>query len=104
MKSTHRLSYENFKGKISKELEIDHLCNNRRCVNPDHLEAVTHLTNIQRGLSGMPNRMKTHCIHGHEFTKQNIVIWKNWRSCRICKIQNCRKYRKNKELEIILIG
>lgn len=45
----HRWSYEHEKGEIPKGLEIDHLCRNRKCVNPDHLEAVCHTTNVERG-------------------------------------------------------
>lgn len=47
--SVHRLSYEQHVGEIAEGMEIDHLCKNRNCVNPEHLEAVTHLTNTERG-------------------------------------------------------
>ena len=45
---SHRYSYMIFKGEISKDLVIDHLCNNKRCVNPDHLELVTQIENLKR--------------------------------------------------------
>lgn len=45
----HRYSYELINGKIEKGMEIDHLCKNHACVNPDHLEKVTKLENIKRG-------------------------------------------------------
>lgn len=48
-KYAHRFSYEKAKGKIPSHLQIDHLCRNRICVNPDHLEAVTQKVNIRRG-------------------------------------------------------
>lgn len=50
MKYAHRLSYEHFKGTIPEDLEIDHLCRTRCCVNPDHLEAVPHAVNMSRGV------------------------------------------------------
>lgn len=46
----HRVSYRHFRGPIADGLELDHLCRNRRCVNPDHLEPVTHLVNMRRAL------------------------------------------------------
>lgn len=84
---SHRLSYENSKGKITSELEIDHLCRNRKCVNPEHLDAVTKRDNILRGIGiGAINSRKTHCIHGHEYTPENTYIRKNQkgRDCRQC--------------------
>ena len=46
----HRVSYELHVGEIPSGLQIDHLCRNRKCVNPDHLEPVTHIENIRRGM------------------------------------------------------
>lgn len=63
----HRVAYEWAKGKIPKGLEIDHLCKNPSCVNPEHLEAVTHHTNILRG-----KQTKTHCLRGHILKGENI--------------------------------
>lgn len=54
----HRLVYEYFKGAIPDGLEIDHLCSVRHCVNPEHLEAVTHQINVSRGNTGKYIRRK----------------------------------------------
>jgi len=91
MVGAHRLSWEIHKGPISKSLQIDHLCRNRKCVNPGHLEPVTCAVNIRRGLTGKglnnhQNR-KTHCQQGHPFSGTNLVInsASHARMCRTCK-------------------
>lgn len=62
----HRWSYARFKGPIPPSLTLDHLCRNRRCVNPDHLEPVTNRENILRGNGPTAeNARKTHCKRGH---------------------------------------
>lgn len=84
----HRVSFEIHKGTIPEGLEIDHLCRNRQCVNPEHLEAVTHKTNVLRGASPMAasSREKV-CFRGHPMTPENY-----YRSpisgkglCRVCR-------------------
>ena len=85
----HRLSYEAFKGNIPEGLEIDHLCRVRCCVNPDHLEAVTHRVNNQRGdtgkATGARNKAKTHCPRGHPYSGLNLYVSsKGARHCRTC--------------------
>lgn len=76
----HQVSYENFIGEIPVGLEPDHLCRNRRCINPRHLEYVTHLENVRRGSKAM----KTHCTHGHEYTITNTGRNHGRRACRAC--------------------
>ena len=77
----HRWSYEHNKGTIPEELTIDHLCHIRHCVNPDHLEAVAHETNMKRSKSATA----THCARGHEYNEINTYRDSNGRRvCRTC--------------------
>jgi len=94
--SAHRFSYELYKGKIPDGKEIDHVCENTRCVNPDHLEAVTHSENISRATYRMDyeNSRKTHCKHGHLLEGDNLRPGQNGRrQCRECARKRDRKRR-----------
>ena len=96
----HRFSYQHFKGPIPKGREIDHLCRNRLCVNPDHLEAVTKKENILRGIGlSAKNAIKTHCKRGHEFTPENTYINQKLgtRCCRHCQRDYQRHLRAKTE-------
>lgn len=91
--STHRVMYEQHKGPIPPGLQIDHLCRNRRCCNPDHLEAVTQKENIMRGISfSAHNARKTACPRGHEYTSDNVV-WDVSRGDRRRKCRECERLR-----------
>lgn len=79
----HQLSYEMFVGDRIPGMHLDHLCREPRCVNPDHLEQVTHGENLRRG--NHRNGRKTHCKRGHEFTPENTYVGpKGNRFCREC--------------------
>ena len=82
----HRAMYELLRGPIPDGMDLDHLCRNRRCVNPEHLEPVTHRENCRRGngWSGR-NARKTHCKNGHALTPDNLVSKGRGRgTCSIC--------------------
>lgn len=89
-KTAHQFSYKYFKGELESGKEIDHLCHNRPCANPDHLEQVTHRVNSQRGekgnraYNGLYESLKTHCPKGHEYNKENTYVYRGSRFCRIC--------------------
>lgn len=73
--AAHRWIYQRLVGPVPAQLELDHLCRNRSCVNPDHLEPVTHKENVLRG-SGVAamHARKTHCIRNHELSGSNLRV------------------------------
>lgn len=94
-KSTHRVAYELLVGPIPEQLQIDHLCRNKPCCNPQHLEPVTVLENMRR----RPDTNKSHCTHGHAMTPANTIIkpradGRFIRNCRVCAIESQRERRR----------
>lgn len=97
----HRLMYEFLVGPIPDGLTLDHLCRNRKCVRPAHLEPVTRGENIRRGIGPQLNRERmlnrTHCKRGHLFAGDNLE-WKKqhktgilYRTCRTCNLLRKKK-------------
>ena len=82
----HRKIYIAQKGVVPDGLQLDHLCRVRKCVNPDHLEPVTHWENQIRGFSPYAIKKKqTHCVNGHEFNDENTYFRKDRPGTRECK-------------------
>lgn len=105
----HREAFLSFKGDIPEGLEIDHLCRNRACCNPDHLEAVTHRENCMRApvhvihghRFGPPRQPQTHCRRGHPMSGDNLYLApKNGaRMCKACVKITCQAYYERQKLK-----
>lgn len=98
-KSVHRVSYTLVNGPLAEGIEIDHLCRNRTCCNPRHLEAVTRLDHASRSIEAR----KTYCLRGHAYTPENTIVKKRGsgrgeiRNCRTCSRDAQRRIRETKK-------
>jgi len=98
--SAHRAAYELLIETVPSGIVVDHLCRNRTCVNPDHLEPVTQRVNLARGLNGQ----KTACPRGHPYSGVNLVLKRTptgvGRACRTCKVEGIRRWRERIRTEV----
>lgn len=95
--AAHRIAYALFKGPIPEGLQIDHLCRTRDCVNPDHMEPVTHAENMRRSAPAQ----KTHCVNGHLLDEANTYVRlgsaSGRRTCRACNRMSQARYLARKQ-------
>lgn len=111
-KRAHRITYERVNGKIPEGLVIDHLCCNKGCVNPNHLEVVSPSQNSKRNYErGMVSFLKTyhlsktHCPQGHPYSGENLRLSKikgrktRARRCKICDAEKTKRYLMRKKIE-----
>lgn len=94
----HRFYYEHLHGVLEPLIELDHLCEIKRCINPSHLEPVTRRVNALRALHNIVtiNANKTHCVNGHEFTPENTYVrpdGKGLRQCKTCAVARTKAWR-----------
>lgn len=93
----HRVVYEMVVGPIPTGLSLDHLCRNRRCVNPTHLDPTDSRTNTLRGVGPTAvNHRKTHCAHGHPLSGDNLLlrVGRVGRDCKECGRTRAREYQR----------
>lgn len=97
----HKWVWEQMGFRVPDGFELDHLCRNRRCVNPFHVEPVTHRENLLRG-EGFParNAQKTTCAKGHPYAGDNLYLTprEGHRRCRQCNRDNGKRiYAKTRQ-------
>ncbi|MGW1998514.1 HNH endonuclease signature motif containing protein [Embleya sp. NPDC001921] len=91
----HRFAFRYFVGQLVDGMVIDHLCRNRQCVNPHHMEAVTVRENTLRGEAAPAHNIaKNHCDAGHPFDRINTYLDpRGHRGCRACRAEAAARYQ-----------
>lgn len=107
----HRFAYKTFKSKLTKGLVLDHLCRNRACVNPEHLEEVTMKTNYERGVAPEKftrwNAYKDSCKKGHPLVTSNRYFRQSkphWRECNECRRLASKEYQRRVRSSALIIN
>jgi hypothetical protein len=101
--------YRHLVGPIPAGLDLDHLCLNRRCCNPEHVEPVTRSENVRRELARRWATLPTHCKNGHEWTPENTVHLPKQRRCKACRRESYVRSRllantQNPEFQLQVTG
>lgn len=95
----HRFAYEDLVGPIPEGMQLDHLCRTPLCVNPAHLEPVTHAENMRRGNGWSGTKFRqTHCVHGHPFDEENTYVWSDGRGHTRRYCRTCAKRRESERV------
>ena len=93
-RGAHCIVYELLVGDVPEGRELDHLCRERGCVNPAHLEPVSPRENTLRGSGPTANNGRmTRCHRGHELSGENVYLWRGMRHCRACRRERRQEKR-----------
>jgi len=92
----HRLAYRTLVSELSSKETCDHLCRNRSCVNPSHIDPVPHIENVRRGEAGKHFSERTHCKNGHRLSGENLAVRsdRRGRGCRECMRKYSREHKR----------
>lgn len=100
-RAAHIVSWESVFGPVPEGLDLDHLCRNRGCVRPSHLEPVTRQVNLLRGRTiAAAHAAKTHCPKGHPYSEENTYRCRGIRQCRTCRAAVSRKRARARRGEL----
>lgn len=104
IKSAHRIVYKLYKGDIPEGFDLDHLCSNRKCVNPDHLEPLSKQDHRKRTWANIKKNPVMTCKHGHPLSGDNLYSYplKNkpgivMRCCKACHLVRSTKFWRTKD-------